>query len=195
MPWLRLLVVGLPSQKPGFDPGSVHVGFEVDKVALGRFFPRVLRFSPVRFIPPLLHYLDKWKNWSSFSHLYHNVEHYALRLRCVRSFCCGALHHKKRTSAVLYVNQISFPHRPYQWFQNLFWMLALFLYWQMFSRPSHVRLMSNKLNIINSVNFLFYVFCPTNVQFYSVLSFVQQCYMFGTLSRSLKMNQDKARNM
>jgi hypothetical protein len=45
VPWLRRLVVGLPPRRPGFDPGSVHVGFVVDKVALGQVFPRVLRFS------------------------------------------------------------------------------------------------------------------------------------------------------
>jgi hypothetical protein len=33
-----------------------HVGFVVDKVAVGQVFPRVLRFSPVSFIlPPVLH--------------------------------------------------------------------------------------------------------------------------------------------
>jgi hypothetical protein len=32
-----------------FDPGSVHVGFVVDKVAMGQVFPRVLRFSPCQF--------------------------------------------------------------------------------------------------------------------------------------------------
>jgi hypothetical protein len=31
------------------------VGFLVDKVALGQVFLRVLRFSPVNFIPPVLH--------------------------------------------------------------------------------------------------------------------------------------------
>jgi hypothetical protein len=46
---------------PGFDPGSVHVGFVVDKVALGQVFPRVLRFPPVNFIPPVLHYQEKDK--------------------------------------------------------------------------------------------------------------------------------------
>jgi hypothetical protein len=30
-----------------FDPGSVHVGFVVDSVALGQVFLRILRFSPV----------------------------------------------------------------------------------------------------------------------------------------------------
>jgi hypothetical protein len=44
---------------PGFDPESVHVGFVVDKVALGQVFPRVLRFSRVNFIPPVFHYLKK----------------------------------------------------------------------------------------------------------------------------------------
>jgi hypothetical protein len=34
----------------------IHVGFVVDKVALGQVFPRVLRFSPVNFIPPMLNY-------------------------------------------------------------------------------------------------------------------------------------------
>ena len=41
------------------NPGSVHVGFVVEKVALGQVFPRVLRFSPVNFIPPVLHYKEK----------------------------------------------------------------------------------------------------------------------------------------
>jgi hypothetical protein len=39
----------------------VQVGFVLDKVALGQVFPRVLRFSPVTFIPPVLHYKKKWK--------------------------------------------------------------------------------------------------------------------------------------
>jgi hypothetical protein len=46
---------------------SVHVGFVVDKVAVGQVFPRVFRFSPVNFIPPVLHSLEKWKNWSPSS--------------------------------------------------------------------------------------------------------------------------------
>jgi hypothetical protein len=44
-----------------FDPGSAHVGFLVDKVALGQVFPRVLWFSPVNFIPQMLHYKEKRK--------------------------------------------------------------------------------------------------------------------------------------
>jgi hypothetical protein len=55
--WLRRQVADLPPRRPGFDPGSVHVGFWVDKVALGQGFPRVLRFSPLNFILPVLHYL------------------------------------------------------------------------------------------------------------------------------------------
>jgi hypothetical protein len=37
------------------------LGFVVDKVAPGQGFPRVLRFPPVNFIPPVLHYLEKLK--------------------------------------------------------------------------------------------------------------------------------------
>jgi hypothetical protein len=46
-----------PTAEAGCDPRSVHVGFVVNKVALGQVFPRVLRFSPVNLIPPVLHYL------------------------------------------------------------------------------------------------------------------------------------------
>jgi len=35
MPWLRLLVDGLLPRRSGFTPGSVYVGFMVDKVELG----------------------------------------------------------------------------------------------------------------------------------------------------------------
>ena len=64
--WLRRLVDGLSLRRPGFDLGSVHVGFVVDKVALWQVFPRVLRFSPVNCIPPVLHYLEKWKKLSLY---------------------------------------------------------------------------------------------------------------------------------
>jgi hypothetical protein len=62
VPWLRRLVAGLSPRRPGFDLGSVDVGFVVDKVALGQVFSRVLRISPVNFIPPVLHYLENGKN-------------------------------------------------------------------------------------------------------------------------------------
>jgi hypothetical protein len=51
MPWLKRLVAGLSLLRPG----SIQVGFVVDKVALDQVFLRVLRFSPVNIIPPLLH--------------------------------------------------------------------------------------------------------------------------------------------
>jgi hypothetical protein len=38
VPWLRLLVAGLPPCMPRFDPREVHMGFVVDKVALGQVF-------------------------------------------------------------------------------------------------------------------------------------------------------------
>jgi hypothetical protein len=55
------LVAGLSSRRTGLNPGSVHVGFAVDKMALGQGFPRVHPFSPVSFIPPVLHYTEKRK--------------------------------------------------------------------------------------------------------------------------------------
>jgi hypothetical protein len=47
VPWLRSLVGGLSPRRPGFAPGSFHVGFVVNRAALGEVFLRVLRFSPV----------------------------------------------------------------------------------------------------------------------------------------------------
>jgi hypothetical protein len=44
VPWLRRLVASLSPRRPGFDPGSVHVRFVVDKVALGQFFLRIVGF-------------------------------------------------------------------------------------------------------------------------------------------------------
>jgi hypothetical protein len=41
------------------------VEFVVDKVALGQVFPRVLQFSPVSIIPPVLLYNAKAENTSS----------------------------------------------------------------------------------------------------------------------------------
>jgi hypothetical protein len=45
MPWLRRLVAGLSLQRPRL----VHVGFVVDKVALGQIFLQVLWFSPHQY--------------------------------------------------------------------------------------------------------------------------------------------------
>jgi hypothetical protein len=45
---------GLSPRRPGFAPGSNHVGLLVDKVAPGQVFLRVLRFFPVNITPPSL---------------------------------------------------------------------------------------------------------------------------------------------
>jgi hypothetical protein len=42
-PWLRWLVADQSPRSPGFAPDSTHMGFVVDKVALGQIFLRVLR--------------------------------------------------------------------------------------------------------------------------------------------------------
>jgi hypothetical protein len=39
VPLLRQLVARLLRRRHVFDPGSIHVGFVVDKVALGQVFP------------------------------------------------------------------------------------------------------------------------------------------------------------
>jgi hypothetical protein len=46
--------------------------FVVDKVALGQVFPRVLRFSLVSIIPPVLHYKEKLKKKLIFITGLHN---------------------------------------------------------------------------------------------------------------------------
>jgi hypothetical protein len=49
------------------------VGFVVDNVALGQVFPPVFWFSPVSFIPPVLHYLEKGKKLIIFITALHNT--------------------------------------------------------------------------------------------------------------------------
>jgi small ligand-binding sensory domain FIST len=51
MPWFRQLVAGLSPPRCEFASRSVHVGFVVDKVALGQVFLRVLQLSLVNMIP------------------------------------------------------------------------------------------------------------------------------------------------
>jgi hypothetical protein len=52
--WLRRLVAGLSQWRLGFKPGPVHVGFVVDKEALGQVLP-VSIISPWLSIP--MHHL------------------------------------------------------------------------------------------------------------------------------------------
>jgi hypothetical protein len=49
MSWLMRLVADLSPFSPGFAPMSIHVGFAVDKVALGQIFLRVLRFFSCQY--------------------------------------------------------------------------------------------------------------------------------------------------
>jgi hypothetical protein len=55
VPWLRRLVVGFPPRWPGFEPRSGHVGFVVDKVALGRVFREYFCFPCQYSFHRLLH--------------------------------------------------------------------------------------------------------------------------------------------
>jgi hypothetical protein len=54
VPWLRRLVAGHSPRRSGFAPGSVRMGFVVQKVALGQAFLQVLWFSTASVIPPWL---------------------------------------------------------------------------------------------------------------------------------------------
>jgi hypothetical protein len=54
-PWFKGLVAGLTSRRLDFYPRSFHVGFVVNKLALGQVFLQVLLFSFVITIPPILH--------------------------------------------------------------------------------------------------------------------------------------------
>jgi hypothetical protein len=91
--WLRRLVAGLPLRRSGFDPGSVPVGILVDKVPLGQVSLRVVGFP----LSISFHWCSiTCKTWQKTVHLHHKVAQKALRLWCVRSICCGALHHVKK---------------------------------------------------------------------------------------------------
>jgi hypothetical protein len=92
---LNTKLIRIPPLRRGFDPGKVHVGFVVDKVALGQVFPPSTSVFPCKFHSTGAPLLGKKKKLIIF-HFHHRVAHNALRLRCVRSFCCGALHHKNK---------------------------------------------------------------------------------------------------
>jgi hypothetical protein len=49
VPWFGKLVAGLPPGRPGFDPGSVYMGFVVDKVALEQVFSPSTSLFPCQF--------------------------------------------------------------------------------------------------------------------------------------------------
>jgi hypothetical protein len=49
------LVAGLPARRPGLDRKLVHVGFVVDKVAMGQICLRGLRSSPSNITPQMFH--------------------------------------------------------------------------------------------------------------------------------------------
>lgn len=53
--WLRRLVASFSHPRAGFNPTPVRVGFMVSKVALGRVFLLLVRFSAVSFTPAVLH--------------------------------------------------------------------------------------------------------------------------------------------
>ena len=67
--------------------------FVVDKVPLGQVFLRVVNF--ISNGAPLIVKLGK-----KTAHLHHRVAQEALRLRCVRSVCCGALQNAEKKAHI-----------------------------------------------------------------------------------------------
>jgi hypothetical protein len=61
VPWLNRLVFSLWKRKLGFASGSAHTGIAMDRVALGPVFLRILPFSPVSIMPPVLHTHIVWR--------------------------------------------------------------------------------------------------------------------------------------
>jgi hypothetical protein len=49
VPWFRRLVAGLSPRRSGFAPRSIHVGFVVDKVTLGRVFSPSSSIFPCQY--------------------------------------------------------------------------------------------------------------------------------------------------
>jgi hypothetical protein len=85
VPWIRRLFAGHSSRRLVFDSESVHVGFVMNKVDLEQVFPCQFHSTGAP-----LHFKQE-----KINRLCYRVAQYASRLRCVRSVCCGAPHHKK----------------------------------------------------------------------------------------------------
>jgi hypothetical protein len=86
---LGAIKVQYTPRRAGFDTGSVHVGFVVDKVAVDRIFAEYVGFplsGPFHRCP-----ITRKRTKNNHYHLRRRVAQEALRLRCVRSVCCGAL--------------------------------------------------------------------------------------------------------
>jgi hypothetical protein len=105
--WLRRLVAG-------FDPGSVDVGFVVDKVALGQVFPPLPRFSPVNFIPQVLYYTEKRKKLIIIITVLHNKP----------QGCGASVASAARPFTIRKIEQISIIH----WGKTCHWIMCFLVF-------------------------------------------------------------------
>jgi hypothetical protein len=99
VPQLRRLVEGFPTRRPGFEPGSGHVGFVVEKNCTGAGFLQVLRFSLPILIPPTApHSSSIIRGWCnrSVAEVLSGLSHNSLqetkkvrrRILVVNVYCC-----------------------------------------------------------------------------------------------------------
>jgi hypothetical protein len=102
VPWLRWLAACHPPRRPGFDPGSVRGG----QSGTGTGFSLSTSVFPCQFDSTGAPSLGK--GTKNNHHIHHRVVQEALKLRCARSVCCGALLHLKKISVVIYSVQPRF---------------------------------------------------------------------------------------
>jgi hypothetical protein len=74
------------------DPGSVRVGFVVDKVAPGEVFPPTTSVFLCQFHSTMFHYLEKWKKTSFSSSSSQSLQN---KLRASLAFATGPFPYKK----------------------------------------------------------------------------------------------------
>jgi hypothetical protein len=86
------------------------MGFVVDKVAVGQDFLRVLRFSPLIFIPLVLHENEKQKKKP------HHIHHKVCTIRfpgCDASVACAVVPIRKSNTTILFVTADENSEKPW----------------------------------------------------------------------------------
>lgn len=96
VPWIRQLIAGLSSRRPGFDPSIVHVAFIVEVAALGHFYLTTSGFPTVTFHQCSIfvhwHYIslanDVIIKWQTYKGLHIAYRHAPNILQASPDSCC-----------------------------------------------------------------------------------------------------------